>query len=289
MPFKLFSYCLLYLLSFSALAQVEGTEFKKALISKKAELHYFYSEGPGFTELSHGRMVGICVDIMADFEFFLLDKYGIYVDVIHHNETYLDLPSFFEKVKNSKYSVFGVSNITLTEERQEKYHFSPPFIRNYAVLITNDQVAELNDLDSIAFEFAGMKAITVPGTTNHQQILSIKEKYYPTLEIEFLNNFDTLMQVVNEHTDYFSTVDMAYLISAHKKSFHIKDHPAAIQKADELAILLPYETDWDIALRKFLTKEYLNSMSYRKIITKHLGWECLVWLDEMNALYGALE
>jgi len=278
-------FCFLIFLSLEDLnAQIEGTQFKNALIEKEAELHYIFSNAPGFSDFQHGRLVGICIDVMADFEFFLLDKYGIRTNSIQHKEYVNDFPAFMKTVEKAKYGSFGLSNVTKTQARASRFQFSPPFIRNYAVMLSNDSVNELSDLKNIANEFSGLKALTVNGSTNEEQLLTLKEKYFPALEIDYVSNFNEVLRVVSANAEYFTLLDFIYLVEANKKDMSVKEHRVGVQEVEELAFILPMETDWNIPLNKFLTAEYKKSSSYRKIIVRHLGLEALHWLDEMDAV-----
>jgi len=270
-------------------AQIEGTEFKNALIEKEAELHYIFSNAPGFSDFQHGRLVGICVDIMADFEFFLLDKYGIRTKSILHKEFVDDFPTFLMTVENAKYGSFGLSNVTKTKKRATRFQFSPPFIRNYAVMLSNDNIAELSSLTNIPNEFSGLKALTVKGSTNEEQLLALKNDFYPNLEIDYVPNFNEVLYKVSEDEHYFTIIDFIYLVEANRKNLSVQEHRIGVQEVEELAFILPMETDWNIPLNKFLTTEYKMSQSYRKIIVRHLGLEALRWLDEMDAVEAILK
>lgn len=276
-----------YILSFILLMTVQsygqfsGTQFKEALKTKRAELHYVFSDAPGISTFENGRMMGICVDIMADFEFFLLDKYGITCNTVIHKEYLYDFSTFLHEVEESNFAVFGLSNVTKTVEREQHFKFSPPFIANYAVMLTNNDNQELSLIDSISVDFKELKAISVLGSTNMSQLLEIKSKYYPTLKIDCVKSSKEVIQIISENKNYFTIIDLPYWVQAKNNSLNIKEHLAGVQIAEEIAVIMPYETDWNIPLRKFLTEDYKKSHSYRKIITRHLGWETLIWLDQM--------
>ncbi|RUA33718.1 MAG: serine/threonine protein kinase [Bacteroidetes bacterium] len=266
---------------FNSQAQYSGDTFKKAKESKTANLTYVYSEAPGFAANIGGQVTGVCVDIMSDFEFFLLDKYGITVNSTMEKQHANNFTDYLGAVKKSSNGVFGLSNTTITAKRKKEYNFSPPYITNIAMLLTNKNVPTLNDISNIGDVFAGKTAITIKGTTNEEQIMKIKSQYFPSLKIEYVNYFDEGMVMIGRDENYFVNVDFTYYLDAIQSNKPIKRHPAGDQTAEEFGILMPKNSDWVKPFNEFLTESYRNSPSYRKIIAKHLGPNALRLLDSV--------
>ncbi|MBK6265862.1 transporter substrate-binding domain-containing protein [Marivirga sp. S37H4] len=264
-------------------AQISGDTFAKALETKKANLTYIYSEAPGFAANQNGKVQGVCVDIMNDFEFFLLDKYGITVNSTMNKQHANNFTDYLNTVKASKNGVFGLSNTTITEKRKKEYSFSPPYITNIAMILTHKDVPTLESLDRIAEVFEGKTALTIKGTTNEEQILKIKANYIPNLKIEYVNYFDEAMVKIDNSTDYFTNVDFTYYLSALNNKKSIKRHPAGDQTAEKFGIIMPKNSDWVKPFNEFLTTAYETSSSYRKIIALHLGPNALKLLDAVTA------
>jgi putative glutamine transport system substrate-binding protein len=260
-------------------AQYSGDTFAKAKQSKSANLTYVYSEAPGFAANIGGEVQGVCVDVMSDFEFYLLDNYGITVNSTMEKQHANNFTSYLDAVKASSKGVFGLSNTTITQKRKASYNFSPPYITNIGMMLSNEALPTLNDISKIADVFAGKKAVTVKGSTNEDQILQIKKKYFPNLTIEYVDSFEEAMNILTNSTDYFASLDFTYYLDATKYKKPIKRHPAGDQTAEEFGIVMPKNSDWDKPFQEFLTESYRNSPSYRKIIAKHLGRNALQLLD----------
>jgi len=270
-----------FFVGFISHAQFSGDTFAKAKESKTANLTYVYSEAPGFAANIGGNVTGVCVDIMSDFEFFLLDKYGITVNSTIEKQHANNFTDYLEAVKASSNGVFGLSNTTITSKRKKEYSFSPPYITNIAMLLTNKSVPTLSDISNISEVFAGKTAITIKGTTNEDQVLKIKKQYFPSLEIEYVNYFDEGMVMIARDDNYFINIDFTYYLDAIQSNKPVKRHPAGDQTAEEFGILMPKNTDWMKPFNEFLTESYRNSPSYRKIIAKHLGPNALRLLDSV--------
>lgn len=262
-------------------AQFSGDTFAKAQQSKTANLTYVYSEAPGFAANISGEVSGVCVDIMSDFEFFLLDKYGITVNSTMEKQHANNFTNYLQAVKKSSNGVFGLSNTTITSKRKKEYNFSPPYITNIAMLLTNKSVPTLNDISNISEVFAGKTAITIKGTTNEEQVMKIKNNHFPSLKIEYVNYFDEGMVMISRDENYFINIDFTYYLDAIQSNKPIKRHPAGDQTAEEFGILMPKNSDWVKPFNEFLTESYRDSPSYRKIIAKHLGPNALRLLDSV--------
>lgn len=265
--------------AFISVAQYSGDTFAKAKQSKKANLTYVYSEAPGFAAEVNGQVEGVCVDVMSDFEFYLLDNYGITVNSTMVKDHADNFTAYLDAVKKSSNGVFGLSNTTITQKRKSIYKFSPAYITNIGMMLTHSDVPTLSDISKISEVFAGKKAVSVKGTTNEDQILTIKKKYFPSLEIEYVNSFEEVMDKVISSPDYFGNVDFTYYLDATKSNKPVKRHPAGDQAAEEFGIVMPKNSDWAKPFAEFLTEEYRTSPSYRKIIAKHLGPNALQLLD----------
>lgn len=256
-----------------------GDTFANALKTKKANLTYIYSEAPGFASEQNGKVKGVCVDIMGDFEFFLLDKYGITVKSTMNTQHANNFTNYLNAVKKSTNGVFGLSNTTITDNRKKEYTFSPPYITNIAMLLTHENVATLGDLTKISEVFAGKTALTIKGTTNEDQILKIKANHFPDMKVEYVNYFDEAMVKISNSQDYFTNVDFTYYLDALNKKKPIKRHSGGDRTAEKFGIIMPKNSDWVKPFNEFLTEAYQTSSSYRKIIAQHLGPNALKLLD----------
>lgn len=275
---QLFQVTFIAFISFGLQAQT-GDTFANALKTKQANLTYIYSEAPGFASEQNGKVQGVCVDIMSDFEFFLLDKYGITVKSSMNKEHANNFTNYLNAVKKSSNGVFGLSNTTITESRKKEYTFSPPYITNIAMILTNKDVPTLDDLGKISEVFAGKTALTIKGTTNEDQILKIKSAQFPSMKIEYVNYFDEAMVKIANSTDYFTNVDFTYYLDALNTKKPIKRHSAGDRTAEKFGIIMPKNSDWVKPFNEFLNEAYETSSSYRKIIVQHLGPNALKLLD----------
>lgn len=232
-----------------------------------------YVETPSFVyKDKSGKITGICVDIIADFVKWVNETKGVKLG----SKFVGDGSSFrgmYDKVKGSIGGVVGLGNVTITEERKREVKFSPPFITNFAILITNGSVATLNKFEDLPTTFAGLTAYAAKGTTNEKRVLELKQKYFPGMKtISTTTSQETLEKVVADPKG-FAYLDLAFYLEATQMNKGIKRHPIGDKAAEQFGFIMPINSDWSPLLMDFFAANggYLNSAEYRSILLKHLG------------------
>src|SRR6185369_16259816 len=144
---KLYSLVVLCLMALTNVFSQNYVGDSWALVKKKGEgkISLAYVESFGFVYKDNGNLTGICVDIMNDFIQYVNEKKKVKLtyDFVGDGESFKGM---YDKVKASSGGVFGLGNITITEERKREVKFSPPFITNLAFLITSNNVATLEKM-----------------------------------------------------------------------------------------------------------------------------------------------
>ncbi|MEM7550479.1 MAG: transporter substrate-binding domain-containing protein [Bacteroidota bacterium] len=253
-------------------AQPRGDLYKDAVKSGSGNIVYTYAETPGFSYVnSSGQLDGICLDIMKAFEAYLKEEKGIETNVEISDATAGNFRAFLGEIKLATGGSFGLGNVTITDARKKSYFFSPPFITNIAVFITHKDTKELSSLENIGRDFAEKKAYTVKNSTNEEFILEVKNKYYPALEIVYVDSFSEVLSKVLADKSSFANIDFTYWLDALKDKKPIKRHPAGDERSEQFGIIMPRSNDWAPVLSDFFNSGFIGSTEYKKIIAKHLG------------------
>src|SRR5882672_7583864 len=156
----------------SCLAQsYSGDTWKQAKKNGQCTLSLAYVQTPSFVYIDNtGQLTGICVDIMNDFKAWVKENKKVTIE----SKFVGDGSSFrgmYDKVKVSKGGVVGMGNVTITDERKKEVKFSPPFITNFAILVTQSKVSTLSKLEDMPKTFAGLTAYAAKGTINEQRMV----------------------------------------------------------------------------------------------------------------------
>lgn len=256
----------------SASAQYAGDSWAAVQSKGSGTVSFAYVETPGFVYKKNGQLTGICVDIMKEFVAYVNKTKGVNLSTKYVGDG-SSFSGMYNKVKASNGGVFGLGNITITDARKSEIKFSPPFITNFAVLITPPSVSTLSNMSSISNTFAGLTAYTAKGTLNERRLLDIKSKYYPAMKISYVASSPDALNKVLTDSKSFTYLDVAFYLDAIQNGKSVKRHPVGDQGSEKFGFIMPMNSDWQPLMDEFFAQNggYTNSVEYKKILAKHLG------------------
>lgn len=243
-----------------------------------------YVETPSFVYKDNsGKLTGICIDIMHDFVKWVNDNKKVKLQ----SKFVGDGTSFrgmYDKVKISTAGVFGLGNITITDERKKEVKFSPPFITNFAILITQGNIPTLAKMEDLPTTFASLTAYTAKGTLNEKRILELKKKYFPDMKIVTTTTSQETLEKVFNDPKGFAYLDLAFYLEAAQMRKYVKRHPIGDQLAEQFGFVMPMNSDWGPLLEEFFKSNggYTSTPRYREILTRHLGETGVKLLQSAN-------
>jgi ABC-type amino acid transport substrate-binding protein len=264
----------LFVMALSVVAQnYSGDTWANTKANGKGTIALAYVETPSFVyKDKSGKITGICVDIMSDFVQFVNDTKKVNLTSSFVGDG-ANFKGMYDKVKSADGGVFGLGNITITEERKKEVKFSPPFITNFGILITHNEVPTLAKMEDMPTTFAKLTAYTAKGTLNEKRLNELKQKYFPAMKIAYAGNSQETLQKVIEDPNGFSYLDLAFYLDAIQKHKSLKRHPIGDQSAEKFGFVMPKNSDWFPIIEEFFNANggYTNSSQYKKILSKHLG------------------
>lgn len=250
-----------------------GDNWSQIKQNGQGTISFAYVETPSFVYKDNsGKLTGICVEIMDDFVKWVNTEKKVKVQ----SKFVGDGTSFrgmYEKVKGSTAGVFGLGNITITEERKKEVKFSPPFITNFAILITQGNVPTLAKLEDLPTTFGKLTAYTAKGTLNEKRILELKKKYFPAMKVVVTATSPEAYTKVFKDPNSFTYLDLAFYLEAVQERKSVKRHPVGDVAAEKFGFVMPINSDWSPVLEEFFQAKggYTNTPRYREILLKHLG------------------
>lgn len=262
--------------------QLTGDTFKAAKAKGSANWVYTYAESPGFSFRQNGKITGITVDLMKKFEEYVENKEGIEVNVTYQSKDPNNFTLFLEEVKQAQGGVFGLSNTTITDARKRIYNFSPAYITNIGMVLTHNSVPTLNNISEIAEKFAGMTVVTIKNSTNEKWVMDIKSKYYPGLKVEYVTSFGKAMSAIIADPKKFTNLDFTYYFDAVQNRHPVKRHPGGDESTEQFGIIMPKSNDWAPLLEEFMSKEFITSVEYKKIIADNLGQSAMKFFETLK-------
>lgn len=232
-----------------------------------------YVETPSFVYKDNGgTLTGICIDIMHDFVAWVNDnkKVKLQSKFVGDGSSFRGM---YDKVKVSTGGVFGLGNITILEERKKELKFSPPYITNFAILITQGNIPTLAKMEDLPTAFKSLTAYTAKGTLNEKRILELKKKYFPDMKVVTTTTSQETLEKVFKDPNGFAYLDLAFYLEAAQLRKYVKRHPVGDQTAEQFGFVMPLNSDWGPLLEEFFKANggYTSTSRYREILTKHLG------------------
>lgn len=269
------------LLLFSSLsAQHSGDTFSSAKSSKSANLTYVYVGVNGFATMeANGEMKGLFVEMMNEFEGFILEKHGIKINGTYKVVQGGDFQKFLDEVKDGSGGVFGLNTTTIKEERKTFLSFSPAVLNNISVLISHKSVPTLSNINSISTEFSSLEAYTAPGTTYEKRIMDLKSNDFPSLKVNLVPSEYDIIDNVLENRNSFGFMDISFYLEYLNQKKPIKRHPIGDQGGEQYGIIMPLGSDWEPVIADFLNSGFVSSSKYRQIVIDNLGKGALRMLD----------
>jgi putative glutamine transport system substrate-binding protein len=270
---SLFFIAILFSTGFAFSQGYTGDSWAQVKASGKGTVSMAYVETPSFVyKDAAGKLTGICVDIMTDFTKWVSENKKVTLTSKFVGEG-ANFKTMYDKTKGSVGGVFGLGNITITEERKKQVKFSPPFITNFAILVTQNAIPTLAKFEDLPTTFGKLTAYTAKGTLNEKRILELKEKYFPAMKITYTSTSQETLEKVFADPNGFAYLDLAFYLEAVQLKKSVKRHPIADKAAEQFGFVMPLNSDWYPILDEFFKANggYVNSAQYRKILVKHLG------------------
>lgn len=247
-----------------------GDSWQKVKSTGNGKITCVYNETPGLVYKENGTMKGVCVDILNDFQKFIQEKYNKSVQVSFAGQEQV-FTEFLNQVKSTP-NIIGVTNATITPERKKAFSFSPPYMSNPMVLLTNKSSSAIQDITQISKTFNGYVAYAIKGSTQASYVEKLKARHYPGLKIELLNDGGAVLKKIVENNKSFTVIDFTEYYGAIKQRLPIQRHNVKLQEsAEKLGFIMQKGSDWEPVWNEFLTDTYRNSTEYKRIVTDHLG------------------
>lgn len=249
---------------------VKGHSWAEIKTAGSGTLGIVYYDQPGLVGKGpDGKMKGVCVDIISDFVAYLDTKYGKKVKPEYlYEET--DFPKFLNTFQQS-HQMLGVTNTSITPERQKIMKFSPAFMHNDMVLLTSKDAPNLTDLSQIATVYKDFTAQVITGSTHVEYIQQIKKDHFPGLKIQYFPSGDIIIKNLSEGQKVFTVIDFTEYVGVIRKKITVKKQNVTLGKSELLGFIMCKHSDWDTPWKEFLTPEYIKSLRYKEIISNNLG------------------
>ncbi len=235
-------------------------------------LAYIPSDGFSYTD-EDGHLTGVTIELVRDFADYVHSEYD--VDIHLHYKPLEQFSEFYHFVQTSRGGVFGVGNVTITDERRGELAFSPPYMTNIATLITHSNVPEISSFDEIESAFDGLNALAFEGTLHQARLQKILDQYIPEADMLFAHSNNEIIERTAAENRYFAYVDIYNYWRAAERGEPLQRHAEGDEASEQFGVIMPLESDWHELMEEFFLADggYISSDRYRELMIEHLGEE----------------
>lgn len=247
-----------------------ATTFAQAQSERVADLKVIYVPAPGFAYLNENEeLTGVAVEIMRDFEAWFERHHGIQMNLNFVADE--DWSNMYARVSHAQGGVFGLGNVTITQERRNELQFSPPYLYNVAVLITPNDIETITSPEMFASVAEALEPLAFAGTLHEVRIRELRDTHQPNRQLARVNTNQAVIDgVVSGHYSY---IDAYNYYRAVEQGTAIKHHPEFNLDGEQFGIIMPHTNDWGTLMTAFFAAEsgYLTTSRYEQHLRTHLG------------------
>jgi signal transduction histidine kinase len=228
-----------------------------------------YSENSPFIyNDAQGNMAGIEFEIMEEFVRFIDDTYGATLTLEY--EHLYNFESLIDTLKTSQRPLLGIASISSLEERKKDFKITDPYMPDIELIISSRNFGSISNLSEFADLVRNNRAITVTNSTFEQNILILKEGYFPEIEIEYVRHVDFLIEEISNSDDAWGYVSLPNYLSYYREGKGISRQRFFMIENPGLSLATPLSSDWDEPLAAFLDDRRFRPL-LDSLIEKHLG------------------
>lgn len=272
----------------SLLLQATGDSWKKILDEKKGVVEFYWYPNNVAIESSLDIIDGVEQDLASAFIAYLEQNYDVEIEL-----RWLETDSFsgvLETVINGSGGTFGSSSISITEERRKLFNFTPPYLADVAVLITNSNLPIALTEDELRKILEGNTAISIANTTLTSSLIRLRDQLGVDFEIDYVRNSGNVIDRIGMQYNSFGYIDIANFLVAIERNTLVRRQFYFPVKLEGLAMIFPKSSDWSDPVNAYFTSDQFQKDKH-EIIEKYLGANATSIIEQIakSAEIGPLE
>ena len=250
--------------------------FITKFVSAQDTLKINYQENyPMCYKTPSGELKGIEVEILGEYIKWMKEKKGISFVVSYRNDSNFD--SLYSYVKKSSTNVIGLGMATITDDRKKEVVFSPAYMKNVSVLVTNGNTSSISNNIEGKKTLSKMNCLTVKNSTHSKYAIEL-QKQIPTLKINNVTDQQLLLKEINSNKINFGYVDIIsfwYYVS--KNQHYIKFQKQFNKENEFFGYFFPKNFKYESTLKEFFESGFgfTSTKTYHQILENHLGYEII--------------
>ena len=209
-------------------------------------------------------------DLINSFAGYLEKNYAVELEVEWKNVGDFDL--IFDRVEEGSHGDFGLSTISITNERAERVNFTAPYLADIQVLVTNKDFKLANTSIQLGELLDNKSAITIPNTTLEKGLADLKSALGINYNVQYVSNTGELLDEIASNPTGFGYVDLINFLVSFRKLAQLKRQLFYPIRLQGVGMIYPKDSDWQPII-----KEYFNSLQFeldeKNFTEKYFGVE----------------
>lgn len=276
---------ILFLLHWASFVMAQQSEIKSWAEAKKTHQAilpvYWFESRPFISAGNGGQLTGIEYDLILGFTAFLKQQYGVTVAI-----QWIEGNSFqdtFDRVRLSSTPCLGASAFSITADRQAQLDFSPPYMADIMVMISNKNVPMMESAEDFYKTFNRLKAVTIEGTTYEKDLIDLKQKLELGFSIEYIPSAQNILKSVSEKPDSFGFIDLPIYMMyfSDNPSVNVRRQNFYPVKREGYGLLLPKNSDWSEPLRQYIKSENFHN-ELERIMPRYLDLQLYRFVEQLS-------
>src|SRR5690606_14272135 len=229
----------------------------------------WYDIDPFIFEGQNGELQGVEFELMESFVAWIKKRYGYEVRV-----KWSDAGSFnaiYDRVHQaSNQGLFGWSFFSITPERRQEVGFTPPYMPDINVLVTNELMPTFTNESAFLDTIAHLRGYTMQHTAMEDDM----EKLISGFDIPISRQYDDyeILEKIASDGNAFGYVPLTVYVVSLQKGIKVKRQHLFATERPGLAGIFPKASDWQP-----VANEYFQSFECKRLVNtllaKYLGSE----------------
>ncbi len=256
-----------------------GDNWSDILARKNGKaVFYWYPNNVSISD-SKDIIDGIEHDLAFAFVEFINERYDVSLEI-----EWIKTDSFQEvmdRVRTGSGGVFGASSISITPERQTYLNFTPPYLADVAVLVSNSKVPIARTTEEFKEIFQGLTAVSIPNTTLFEAISDLEKGQDLNFNVQQVQNSGQIIDYIANTENTFGYIDLPNFLVAIDDNSNIRRqffHPI---KLKGLGMIYPKDSDWGTPVNDYF-KSAQFQLDKNEIIIKYLGEDVSGIIDRIS-------
>lgn len=248
-----------------------------AQVADTLYVNYYENYPYAFTEA--GKLKGIEVEIIEDYVVWLKQKKNISTVVVY--KAFKEFSGFYSSVKNGNAKVIGLGSVTDNAEREKEVAFSPAYLRNVAVLITDGGISTIKakTQTEVAIVLGGLNGYVVNKSSHAEYMNELKKTFLPALQINYTETQNSVLEAIAGSSKNFGYADIVAYWAYLKKnpSKYLKIQKVFSETNQHMEFIMPKKNAHMAYVDEFFESGFgfTSTKRYHQILEKYLGYEII--------------